>query len=91
MSEAHAMLLSLMVEKNDDGYLASIPGMQGAFAEGETMEEAVFNCVDVAKLIAAYRQERGEDLGLNRIVISIENISKSHQPDDFSDVRLASI
>ena len=91
MSEAHAMLLSLMVEKNDDGYLASIPGMQGAFAEGETMEEAVFNCVDVAKLIAAYRQERGEDLGLNRTIISIENLSKSYQPDDFSDAGSAAI
>ena len=70
MSEAHAILLSLVVEKNDDGYMASIPGLQGAFAEGDTMEEAVFNCVDVAKLIAAYRSERGESLGFNRIDIT---------------------
>ena len=70
MSDAHAILLSLVVEKNADGYMASIPGMQGTFAEGDTMEEAVFNCVDVAKLIAAYRSERGEDLGFNRIDIT---------------------
>ncbi|NPU95715.1 MAG: hypothetical protein HPY51_00675 [Candidatus Omnitrophica bacterium] len=48
---------------NDDGYLASVPGLQDAFAEGDSIEEAVFNCVDVVKMIAAYRAERGESLG----------------------------
>lgn len=62
MSQAHAMFLSMIVEKNDDGFLATIPDLQGAFAEGDTMEEAVFNCVDIVKLIAAYRQERGDDV-----------------------------
>ena len=70
MSQTQAMLLSLVVEKNDDGYMASIPGLQGAFAEGDTIEEAVFNCVDVAKLIAAYRLERGEELGFNQFEIT---------------------
>lgn len=57
---ARALLLSMVVEANDDGFLARAPGIQGAFAEGDTIEEAVFNCVDVIKLIAAYRAERGE-------------------------------
>ena len=70
MPEAHAILLSLVVGIYDDGYMASIPGLQGAFAEGDTMEEAFFNCVDVAKLIAAYRAERCESLGFNRIDIT---------------------
>jgi len=51
--------------KNEDGYLASVPGIQGAFAEGDTIEEAIFNCIEVVKMIIAYRTERGEDLGFN--------------------------
>lgn len=63
MRESRAIYLSLILEANDDGYLASAPGIQGAFGEGDTIEEAIFNCVDVVKLIAAYRAERGEALG----------------------------
>ena len=65
MKDTRATYLSLILEANDDGYLASAPGIQGAFAEGDTIEEAIFNCVDVVKLIAAYRAERGESLEFN--------------------------
>jgi len=65
MKKDKTLLASIKVEKNDDGYLASIPGIQGAFAEGDTIEEALFNCVDVVKLIIQYRKERGEALGFN--------------------------
>ena len=65
MSDTRAVLLSMILEPNDDGYMASVPGIQGAFAEGDTIEEALFNCVDVVKMIAAYRAERGEGLGFN--------------------------
>ena len=63
MRDTRAIYLSLVLEANDDGYLASAPGIQGAFGEGDTIEEAMFNCVDVVKLIAAYRAERCESLG----------------------------
>ena len=63
MHDPRAMLLSVVLEANEDGYLASVPGVQGAFAEGDTIEQAIFNCIDVVKLIAAYRHERGESLG----------------------------
>ncbi|RLE37857.1 hypothetical protein DRJ12_02280 [Candidatus Acetothermia bacterium] len=36
--------------------------IQGAFAEGDTVEEAIFNCLDVVKMILEYRDERGEPL-----------------------------
>ena len=65
-----ACLLSVVVEPNDGGYLASVPDLQGAFAEGDSVEEAVFNCVDVVKLIAAYRAERGEGLGPCQVEIT---------------------
>jgi len=67
MSDTRAVFVSLVVEQNGDGYLATVPGIQGALAEGDTVEEAVFNCVDVVKMIAAYRAERGESLGFNEI------------------------
>ena len=67
MSDARAVFLSLVLESNEDGYLASVPGVQGAFAEGDTIEEAIFNCVDVVKMIIAYRAERGESLGFNEV------------------------
>jgi len=67
MSNSRAVLLSLVLEVNDDGYLASVPGLQGAVAEGDTVEEAIFNCIDVVKLIAAYRRERGENLGCGEV------------------------
>ena len=67
MSDTKAVFLSLVLESNEDGYLASVPGVQGAFAEGDTIEEAIFNCVDVVKMIIAYRKERGESLGFNEV------------------------
>ena len=62
MGDMRAVFLSIILESNDDGYMASVPGIQGVFAEGDTIEEAIFNCVDVVKMIAAYRAERGESL-----------------------------
>ncbi|MBM3189233.1 MAG: hypothetical protein FJZ90_10995 [Chloroflexi bacterium] len=67
MCASRAVYLSIVLEANEDGFLASVPGLQGAFAEGDTVEEAIFNCVDVVKLIAAYRRERGEPLGFEAL------------------------
>lgn len=61
----NTLLLSVELEKSDGGYLARIPGIQGAFAEGDSIEEAIFNCVDVTKMIFQYRKERNENLGFN--------------------------
>lgn len=63
MADSRAAFLPIVLERNDDGYLASVPGMSGAFAEGDSVEEALFNCVDVVKMIVAYRLERGEPKG----------------------------
>jgi len=72
MSGGKVLYLTMVVESNNDGYLARCPGIQGAFAEGDTIEEAIFNCVDVVKMIAAYRAERGETLGVNEIDLAPE-------------------
>ncbi|GEM_PF-1941137 len=52
--------LSIQVEVNDDGFLARCADIEGAFAEGDTIQEAIFNCIDVIQMIFAYRKERGE-------------------------------
>ena len=59
MADKKALYLTIIIKPDDAGYLARCPGIQGAFAEGDTIEEAIFNCVDVTKMIAAYRAERG--------------------------------
>lgn len=60
MISERILYLPIITELNDDGYLARCLDIQGAFAEGDTIEDAIFNCVDVIKLIIAYRMERGE-------------------------------
>lgn len=60
MRDSKIAFLSMVVEPNNGGYLARCPSIQGAFAEGDTIEEALFNCVDVIKMVLAYRAERGE-------------------------------
>ena len=69
MAERHAIFVSMVVQPVDSGFLASVPGLQGALGEGDTVEEAVFNCMDVAKMIVEYRRERGEPLGFNEVPI----------------------
>lgn len=70
MADSRAVYVSILLEANDGAYLASVPGIQGAFAEGDTVEEAIFNCVDVVKMIVAYRKERGEPLGFNEVKLT---------------------
>ena len=70
MLDESVSYISIVIESNEDGYLARCPGIQGAFAEGDTIEEAIFNCVDVVKMIAAYRTERSEMFGVNEVPLT---------------------
>jgi predicted RNase H-like HicB family nuclease len=60
-------LISVVIENNDDGYLAKIPSIQGAFAEGDTPQEAIFNCLDVLTMIIEYKKEQNQPLNLETI------------------------
>jgi len=62
--------INIVIALDDDGYLAHCPGIQGAFAEGDTIDEAIFNCLDVVKMIADYRKERDEPLGVNEVELT---------------------
>lgn len=52
--------LPIILERNDEGFLARCSLIQGAFAEGDTIGEVIFNCLDVISMIVSYRKERGE-------------------------------
>jgi len=67
MKNGKLSYVDIIISVNDDGYMAQCPGIQGAFAEGDTIEEAVFNCIDVLKMIADYRKERFEKMGISVI------------------------
>lgn len=60
-------LISVVIENNDDGYLARIPSIQGAFAEGDTPQEAIFNCLDILEMIIDYKKEQNQPLNLETI------------------------
>ncbi len=62
MRNGKIFYVNISITADDDGYLAKCPDIQGAFAEGDTVEEAVFNCIDVIKMIADYRKERSENI-----------------------------
>ncbi|MBU1160537.1 type II toxin-antitoxin system HicB family antitoxin [Patescibacteria group bacterium] len=54
-------LYPIKVEAHKEGgYYAKCPAMQGAWADGETIEEAVNNIQDVIKSILEYKKEREE-------------------------------
>ena len=59
-NETKITYLPINIESNEDRFLAKCPAIQGAFAEGDTIKEALFNCLDVIEMIFEYRKERGE-------------------------------
>jgi Uncharacterized conserved protein len=52
----------VVIEKDDDGYYAHIPAVQGCYAQGDTYEEVLTNIHEVLHLIlekeGAYRGMR---------------------------------
>jgi len=56
------MEIPIVVSFEEDTYIANCPIIQGAFAQGDTPEEAVKELIDVVKMIKEYKNERGEDI-----------------------------
>jgi len=61
--------LSVIVEKDADGYFAFCPELQGCYTQGESYEEAFENIKDAIRLHIEDRLESGEDIPI------IESIS----------------
>jgi len=54
--------VSVIIEKDEDGYFASCPEMQGCYTQGETYEEVLENIRDAIRLHIQDRIENGEDI-----------------------------
>lgn len=61
--------LSVVLEKDADGYFAYCPQLQGCFTQGETYEDALANIQDAIRLHIEDRKDRGEP------VPAIESVS----------------
>ena len=61
--------LPVLIEKDDNGYFASCPALQGCYSQGETYEEVLENIKDAVKLYIEDIKESGE------IVEHINNFS----------------
>lgn len=60
MVEMAKYRLSVVVEKDADGYTATCIDLQGCHAQGDTYEEAIANVEDAIRLHVEDRVARGE-------------------------------
>ncbi len=54
--------VSVVIEKDEDGYFAYCPELQGCYTQGETYEEVLENIRDVVKLHIEDRIKDGEEV-----------------------------
>jgi predicted RNase H-like HicB family nuclease len=53
---------SVVIEKDEDGYFAFCPELQGCYSQGNTHEEALENIKDAIRLHVEDRLECGEEI-----------------------------
>jgi predicted RNase H-like HicB family nuclease len=53
---------SVVIEKDQDGYFALCPELQGCYTQGKTYEEALEHIKDAIRLHIEDRLESGEDI-----------------------------
>ncbi|MEK7729520.1 MAG: type II toxin-antitoxin system HicB family antitoxin [candidate division KSB1 bacterium] len=53
---------SVIIEKDEDGYFAFCPELQGCYTQGDTYEEAMANIKDAVRLHVEDRIEEGESI-----------------------------
>ena len=66
--------LSIVVEKDKNGYFAFCPELQGCYSQGNTYEEAVENIKDAIKLHLEDRIKSREDIPVQPKSISLSTI-----------------
>jgi predicted RNase H-like HicB family nuclease len=57
-----------VIEKDEDGYFAFCPELQGCYTQGETYEEALKNIEDAVRLHIEDRLANGEEIPLTKSV-----------------------
>lgn len=53
---------SVIIERDQEGYFAFCPELQGCYTQGETYEEALLNIKDAIRLHVLDRLESGEEI-----------------------------
>jgi len=59
---------SVVIERDEDGYFAFSPELQGCYAQGDTYEEVLTNIQDAIRLHVIDRLESGEDIPQEELV-----------------------
>ena len=60
--------VSVVIEKDEDGYFAYCPEMQGCYTQGDTYEEVLENIKDAIRLHILDRLEEGEKVPKPEII-----------------------
>lgn len=53
---------TVVIERDEEGYFAFCPELQGCYTQGETYEEALRNIKDAIRLHVKDRLESGEEI-----------------------------
>ncbi len=53
---------SVVIERDEEGYFAFCPQLQGCYTQGDTYEEALANIKDAIRLHVEDRLESGEEI-----------------------------
>ncbi len=61
-------LFPVVIEKDQDGYFAFCPGLQGCYTQGDSYEEVLSNIRDAMRLHIEDRLAAGEPVPENQIV-----------------------
>jgi len=68
---------SVIIEKDEDGYFAHVPIIQGCYAQGDTYEEALLNIEDAIRLHLEDIMKSGQKLPkLHQISLTTVEISR---------------
>ncbi|MBI4329664.1 MAG: type II toxin-antitoxin system HicB family antitoxin [Chloroflexi bacterium] len=59
---------TVVIEKDEDGYFAYCPELQGCYTQGETFEEVMENARDAVKLHIEDRLANNEDIHSSEVV-----------------------
>lgn len=61
-------VLPIVIEKDEDGYYAFCPDLQGCYSQGETYEQALENIEDAIRLHIEDRVASGEDVPTSQMI-----------------------
>lgn len=62
---------AVIVERGEERFVASCPGIGGIFEEGETVQEALQNAMNTAKFVLDLRKKKGYELTENNEFLEI--------------------